>query len=101
VTIINICSLAGVVVLPFMKKAFYIKLLIFMVALAVGSLAGSGLLVLIPEVNYTLTARRRGCARRGVVQGKGFSRKKLYRKELYRERDYSERGCPERSCPHC
>ncbi|XP_048728095.1 metal cation symporter ZIP14-like isoform X3 [Ostrea edulis] len=49
VTIINICSLAGVVVLPFMKKTFYIKLLIFMVALAVGSLAGSGLLVLIPE----------------------------------------------------
>lgn len=49
VTIINICSLAGAVVLPFMKKKFYVKILIFMVALAVGSLAGSGLLVLIPE----------------------------------------------------
>ena len=50
VTIINICSLAGAVVLPFMKKKFYVKILIFMVSLAVGSLAGSGLLVLIPEV---------------------------------------------------
>ncbi|XP_078333972.1 metal cation symporter ZIP8-like isoform X2 [Crassostrea virginica] len=49
VTIINICSLAGAVVLPFMKKKFYVKILIFMVSLAVGSLAGSGLLVLIPE----------------------------------------------------
>ncbi|XP_062567238.1 metal cation symporter ZIP8-like isoform X2 [Saccostrea cucullata] len=49
VTIINICSLAGAVVLPFMKRKFYVKILIFMVALAVGSLAGSGMLVLIPE----------------------------------------------------
>ncbi|KAK3103100.1 hypothetical protein FSP39_016428 [Pinctada imbricata] len=49
VTIINVCSLAGAMVLPFMKKDLYHKILLFMVALAVGSLAASGLLVLIPE----------------------------------------------------
>jgi hypothetical protein len=51
VTIINICSLSGAVVLPCMKKTFYQKVLIFLIALAVGSLAASGLLVLIPEVS--------------------------------------------------
>jgi hypothetical protein len=51
VTIINICSLSGAVVLPCMNKTFYQKVLIFLVALAVGSLAASGLLVLIPEVS--------------------------------------------------
>ncbi|XP_076115576.1 metal cation symporter ZIP8-like isoform X2 [Mytilus galloprovincialis] len=49
VTIINICSLSGAVVLPCMKKTFYQKVLIFMVGLAVGSLAANALLVLIPE----------------------------------------------------
>lgn len=49
VTIINICSLSGAVVLPFMKMAVYRQMLIFMVGLAVGTLAASGLLVLIPE----------------------------------------------------
>ncbi|OWF56005.1 zinc transporter ZIP14-like [Mizuhopecten yessoensis] len=49
VTIINICSLAGAMVLPFMKRAVYRQLLIFMIGLAVGTLAANGLLVLIPE----------------------------------------------------
>lgn len=49
VTIINVCSLSGAVVLPCMKRDFYQKVLIFMVSLAVGSLCASGLLVLIPE----------------------------------------------------
>ncbi|XP_046552426.1 metal cation symporter ZIP14-like [Haliotis rubra] len=49
VTLINLCSLVGVIVLPFMKMAIYKQILIFMVALAVGALAGSGLLFLIPE----------------------------------------------------
>ncbi|XP_071104814.1 metal cation symporter ZIP14-like [Haliotis cracherodii] len=49
VTLINLCSLVGVIVLPFMKMAAYKQILIFMVALAVGALAGSGLLFLIPE----------------------------------------------------
>lgn len=49
VTIINICSLVGIVVLPLMNTKIYTKVLLFLVALAVGSLAGTGLLVLIPE----------------------------------------------------
>ncbi|XP_074659805.1 metal cation symporter ZIP8-like isoform X2 [Tubulanus polymorphus] len=49
VTVISGGSLIGVLVLPFMKKSFYETILTFMVALAVGSLAGSGLLFLIPD----------------------------------------------------
>jgi len=50
VTLINICSLTGFIVLPFIKKDFYSYLLMFLIALAVGSLVASALLVLIPEV---------------------------------------------------
>lgn len=49
VTLINLCSLTGALILPCMKLARYKLLLMFMVALAVGTLAGSGLLFLIPE----------------------------------------------------
>ncbi|CAL1535971.1 unnamed protein product [Lymnaea stagnalis] len=49
VTLINLCSLTGALLLPCMKLARYKLLLMFMVALAVGTLAGSGLLFLIPE----------------------------------------------------
>lgn len=49
VTIINVCSLSGAIVLPCMKKDVYQKILLLLVALAVGSLCASGLLVLIPE----------------------------------------------------
>ncbi|XP_041366384.1 metal cation symporter ZIP14-like isoform X2 [Gigantopelta aegis] len=49
VTVISLCSLIGVIVLPCMKRSIYRLVLVYMVALAVGSLAGSGLLFLIPE----------------------------------------------------
>ncbi|XP_064601027.1 metal cation symporter ZIP14-like [Liolophura sinensis] len=49
VSIINVCSLGGAIVLPFMKSSYYKQILMFMLGLAVGSLAGSGLLFLIPE----------------------------------------------------
>ncbi|KAL8584836.1 hypothetical protein ACOMHN_037541 [Nucella lapillus] len=49
VTLINLCSLTGIIVLPCMKTAIYNVILMFMVALAVGTLVGSGVLVLIPE----------------------------------------------------
>lgn len=52
VSIINVCSLGGAIVLPFMKSSFYKHILMFMLGLAVGSLAGSGLLFLIPEVHH-------------------------------------------------
>lgn len=49
VSLINLCSLAGALILPCMKMAAYKIILMFLVALAVGTLVGSGLLVLIPE----------------------------------------------------
>lgn len=49
VTLINLCSLMGLVFMPLMRKSFYQRLLMFMVALAVGTLAGSSILFLIPE----------------------------------------------------
>ena len=54
-TLINLCSLTGVMVLPCMKSAMYKVVLMFMVALAVGTLVGSGVLVLIPEVGLSLS----------------------------------------------
>ena len=50
VTVINLCALLGMVFLPLMKKQFYSRILMFMVALAVGTLAGSSILFLLPEV---------------------------------------------------
>ena len=49
VTLINLCAILGIVFLPLMKRRFYQAMLLFMVALAVGTLSGSSLLVLIPE----------------------------------------------------
>jgi hypothetical protein len=62
VTIISACSLVGVSVLPLMGKAFYAKLLTVMVGLAVGSLSGSSVFHLIPQViaRYTYTLERMG-----------------------------------------
>lgn len=51
VTIISLASLLGAFVVPFMNKAFYRKLLLFMVSLAVGVLGGSGLFHLLPHVS--------------------------------------------------
>ena len=50
VTIINMSSLVGALVIPCNNKKFYQKILMFLIALAVGTLAGSGLIHLIPEV---------------------------------------------------
>lgn len=54
VTIINLSSLVGAFVIPFSNKPFYRKLLMFLIALAVGTLAGSGFIHLIPEVSVKL-----------------------------------------------
>ena len=51
VTLINLCALLGMVFIPLMRKAFYKRLLMFMVALGAGTLTGSSLLFLIPEVS--------------------------------------------------
>lgn len=49
VTLISLCSLVGVSVLPLMGKAFYSKLLTVLIGLAVGSLTGSSVFHLIPQ----------------------------------------------------
>jgi hypothetical protein len=51
VTIISLCSLLGVSVLPLMDKVFYKQLLTALIGLAVGSLAASSLFHLIPQVS--------------------------------------------------
>lgn len=53
VTIISLCSLGGIAVLPVMNKSFYSTLLMFLIALGVGALVGNGLVCLIPEVSHT------------------------------------------------
>lgn len=50
VTLISLCSLAGASVVPFMKKTFYKRLLLYFIALAIGTLYSNALFQLIPEV---------------------------------------------------
>ncbi len=50
VSIINLSSFVGALVIPCANKTYYKRLLMFMVSIAVGTLVGSGLLHLIPEV---------------------------------------------------
>ncbi|XP_023620063.1 LOW QUALITY PROTEIN: zinc transporter ZIP14 [Myotis lucifugus] len=49
VTIISLCSLLGAIVVPFMKKTFYKRLLLYFIALAIGTLYSNALFQLIPE----------------------------------------------------
>uniref|UniRef100_K7FDS8 Metal cation symporter ZIP14 n=1 Tax=Pelodiscus sinensis TaxID=13735 RepID=K7FDS8_PELSI len=49
VTVISLCSLVGASVVPFMKKTFYKRLLLFFIALAIGTLYSNALFQLIPE----------------------------------------------------
>ncbi|XP_051981907.1 metal cation symporter ZIP14-like isoform X1 [Xyrauchen texanus] len=49
VTVISLCSLAGASVVPFMRKTFYKRLLLYFIALAIGTLYSNALFQLIPE----------------------------------------------------
>lgn len=46
----SLCGLLGVAVIPCMEKQYYNSILQFLVALAVGTLAGDALLHLLPHV---------------------------------------------------
>lgn len=64
VTVISLCSLVGASVVPFMKKTFYKRLLLYFIALAIGTLYSNALFQLIPEVRG-----RPGLWGRGLVAG--------------------------------
>ncbi|XP_033926461.1 metal cation symporter ZIP14 isoform X2 [Melopsittacus undulatus] len=49
VTIISLCSLVGASIVPFMRKTFYKRLLLYLLALAIGTLYSNALFQLIPE----------------------------------------------------
>lgn len=53
VTVISLCSLVGASVVPFMRKTFYKRLLLYFIALAIGTLYSNALFQLIPEVEWT------------------------------------------------
>jgi uncharacterized membrane protein YwzB len=48
--VINLSSLVGAIVIPCSNKNFYKKILMVLIAIAIGTLAGSGFIHLIPEV---------------------------------------------------
>jgi hypothetical protein len=52
--IISLLSLLGAPLIPLMNKVFYNHLLLFMVALAIGTLSADALLHLIPHVSPSL-----------------------------------------------
>lgn len=56
VSVISLCSLVGASVVPFMKKTFYKRLLLYFIALAIGTLYSNALFQLIPEVGTGLVA---------------------------------------------
>lgn len=49
VTIISLCSLVGISILPLMKSKMYDKVLLYLICLAVGTLSSNGIFQLIPE----------------------------------------------------
>lgn len=49
VTIISLCSLIGIGILPLMKKSYYNKVLMYLICLAVGTLSCNAFFQLLPE----------------------------------------------------
>jgi len=49
VTIISLCSLVGIGILPMVNRSFYNKVLLYLIALAVGTLSSNAVFQLIPE----------------------------------------------------
>uniref|UniRef100_A0A8D0P8J6 Metal cation symporter ZIP14 n=1 Tax=Sus scrofa TaxID=9823 RepID=A0A8D0P8J6_PIG len=71
VTVISLCSLMGASVVPFMKKTFYKRLLLYFIALAIGTLYSNALFQLIPEAFGFNPTERDYVSKSAVVFG-GF-----------------------------
>lgn len=50
VTLINLASLLGLLLIPFTKKSYFPKVLTYFIGLAIGTLFSNAVLQLIPEV---------------------------------------------------
>lgn len=50
VTLINLASLLGLLLIPFIKKSYFPKVLTYFTGLAIGTLFSNAVLQLIPEV---------------------------------------------------
>ena len=50
VTVINLASLLGLLLIPFTKKSYFPKILTYFIGLAIGTLFSNAVLQLIPEV---------------------------------------------------
>lgn len=89
VTLISLCSLAGASVVPFMKKTFYKRLLLYFIALAIGTLYSNALFQLIPEVEFQLlcneTKNRRGPSVLHLIHGD--QKKTKNKKTRHKSRD--------------
>uniref|UniRef100_S4R5A5 Metal cation symporter ZIP14 n=1 Tax=Petromyzon marinus TaxID=7757 RepID=S4R5A5_PETMA len=71
VTIISLCSLVGASVVPFMRKKFYRRLLMYFIALAIGTLYSNALFQLIPEA-FGLDPVKDGYVYKSAVVFAGF-----------------------------
>ena len=49
ILLISLCGIFGILVIPIMQRVFYQHLIQFLIALAVGTLAGDALLHLLPH----------------------------------------------------
>lgn len=54
VTVINLAALLGLLLIPFINKPFFPKVLTYFIALAIGTLFSNAVLQLIPEVCKSL-----------------------------------------------
>uniref|UniRef100_A0A674H8I4 Metal cation symporter ZIP14 n=1 Tax=Taeniopygia guttata TaxID=59729 RepID=A0A674H8I4_TAEGU len=86
VSVISLCSLVGASVVPFMKKTFYKRLLLYFIALAIGTLYSNALFQLIPERGAwfwhpwmaALGHSRLGGGNEGDLQAFGFNPQEDY-----------------------
>lgn len=71
VTIINLASLLGLILIPFTKKPYFPKVLTYFIGLAIGTLFSNAVLQLIPEVRLLLKKKMHNNSINSYISG-GF-----------------------------